>query len=99
MPTESTPSASTAIPSPLAEADARSLEELFSRDPFEMLAEDECERKAGREPRNFPTIVAALRRQRENWKKAEQAGAVKGAAKAPRASKVQVSLADLGLDD
>lgn len=98
MPTDS-PTEPSSPPSPLAEADARSLEELFSRDPFEMLAEDECERKAGRTPRNFPTIVAALRRQRENWKRAEAAGATKGAAKAPKAGKVQVSLADLGLDD
>ena len=98
MQTEDTTQAPTPA-SPLAEADARSLEELFSRDPFEMLAEDSAEVRANRPARNFPTIVAALRRQREAWKKAEAAGAIKGPAKAPKAAKVQVSLADLGLED
>lgn len=83
--------------SPLAEADAQSLEVLFSRDPFEMIAEDEAAVAAGREARNFPTIVAALRRQREAWRKAEAAGATRAAQ--PKKAKVTTSLAELGLDD
>ena len=75
----------------LAQADAQSLEVLFSRDPFEMIVEDE------KGARNFETIVAALRRQRAAWKAAEAAGATR----APKAAKAKVttSLAELGLDD
>jgi hypothetical protein len=82
-------------PAALAQADAQSLEELFSRDPFEMAAEDSAAQSAGTAPRNFPAIVAALRRQRSAWKIAETQGAKQGKAKAPKAS---VSLADLGLE-
>jgi hypothetical protein len=88
--------ASSGVPSPLAEADAQSLEVLMSRDPFEMIVEDDSEVASAREARNFPTIVAALRRQREAWKRAEATGATK----APKAAKAKVttSLEDLGLE-
>jgi hypothetical protein len=76
----------------LATADAQSLEVLFSRDPFEMIVEDE------KGARNFETIVAALRRQRAAWKAAEAAGATSARRKAAKA-KVTTSLAELGLDD
>ena len=84
-----TAEAQTSAAAALAAADAMSLEVLFSRDPFEMLVEDE----GG--ARNFETIVAALRRQREAWKRAE----ANGATRAPKAAKAKVSttLDDLGL--
>lgn len=101
-------------PSPLAEAQALSLEVLMSRDPFEMLVEDEKWSKDegsgqwrhsdGRlrpsDPRNFTEIVAALRRERARWKTAEAQGATR-APKATKAAKVKstTSLAELGLDD
>lgn len=77
--------------SPLAEAKATSLEELFSRDPFEFSQQDE------------EAIVLELRKQRLNWEAAEKAGTTPGAkAKATKEAKKSgpketVDLADLGL--
>jgi hypothetical protein len=73
-----------ATASPLAEASPSSLDEYFSRNPRSMSDED------------LRVIVKELRRQRERWKVAEAAGAVR-APKAPK-TKQAVSLADLGLE-
>lgn len=73
---------------PLAEASPASLDELFSRDPFD-LAEADIER-----------IVMEFRRARENWATAEASGAKKApkAVKAPKAEAPKdLSLDDLGL--
>jgi hypothetical protein len=99
MPNESQPpqtsstTSSTPVPStqpqtsPLAEAKATSLEELFSRDPFEFTQQDE------------EAIVTELRKQRANWEAAEKAGTSPAAkARATKAAgKETVSLGDLGL--
>lgn len=49
-------------PSPLAEADLKSLSDLFSSDPFGFLRQDRAR------------IVAELRRARANWQVEEKAG-------------------------
>lgn len=85
MPNES-PQQTSTLTSPLAEASPTSLEELFSKDPFEFSKQDE------------ETIVKALRAQRANWVLAEAGGATKapGVKAAPKA-KETLNLDDLGL--
>ena len=75
-------------PSPLAEAPATSLDELFSRDPLD-LADADIDR-----------IVAELRRQRANFKLAESQGKTARPRKAPAMTVEQaksITLEDLGL--
>ncbi len=80
---------------PLAEALPNSLDELMSRPSIDLIREDE----ARGEPRNIMTIVSALRVERERWRIAEAAGAVKAPKPAKAGGKPAASLADLGLDD
>lgn len=85
-PEQSTPPQQTQT-SPLAEANPKSLEELFSRDPFEFSEQDEI------------AIVAALRAQRANWAAAEAAGntPAQKARATKSAGKTTMNLDDLGL--
>lgn len=70
--------------SPLSEASAGSLEEFFSRNPWELSDAD------------FLRMIGIYREQRKQWAADEAAGATR-AKKTPKA-KVAVSLADLGLE-
>lgn len=71
-------------PSPLAEANPASLDELFSRDPLSLSNND------------IARGVEALRAQRANWKIAE----AQGKTKAPKAKKAKPDSAEVGsLDD
>ena len=77
--------------SPLLEAPATSLDELFARDPLDLSDAD------------LAAIVTELRRQRVRWKQAEAEGkpARAAKAKAPKLTLDQakdLSLADLGLE-
>lgn len=80
-PQTSTPAPQT--PSPLTEASPTSLEELFSKDPFEFSKQDE------------EAIVKALRAQRANWEIAER----NGATKAPGVKAAPKPKETLNLDD
>lgn len=70
QPANGTASPQTEGQSPLAEASPSSLDEIFSRDP------------EGLQERDIVAAVSALRAKREDWMKAEAAGA----RSAPRAS-------------
>lgn len=88
--------------SPLAEADPQSLEVLFSRDPFEMIAEDTAAEVAGKPARNFPTIVAELRRHLARYRADLLANdGTKKATRGPKPPKIKsnTSLDDLGLGE
>ena len=76
------PSPETALPSPLSEADPKSLEELFSLDPLKLSRADRDQ------------IVTELRRARVKWEEAKTAPS-KGAPK--MAVDLNMSLDDLGL--
>lgn len=72
-------------PSPLAEADPMSLDELFNRTP--PLSEEDLDK-----------IIAELKAQRERFLKADQEGKrPPRQPKAPKAKAPDVSLEDLGL--
>jgi len=58
--------------SPLAEPELNSLDELFSRDPFQYSDQD------------IAKIVNELRRARKNWAQAEAQGKTKAPKKAPK---------------
>lgn len=68
--------------SPLAEADPRSLQQIFDDDPLN-LTDDDIER-----------VVVELRAQRSRWEKAEKAGPKKSKAVAAPSA---ISAEDLGL--
>jgi hypothetical protein len=70
-------------------AEVASLEELFSRDPLEMAAEDN---NGGR---NFERIVEKLRALREQFKASEATGTK--APKVPKSKLPATRLEDLGL--
>jgi len=83
MPEPVDPSDPNAAAKALLEASPDSLEELFSRDPFEFTKQD------------IEKVVVGLRLQRERWQKAQGEGK-KAPAKLPKA-KVAPTLEDLGL--
>lgn len=75
-------------PSPLTEANSKSLEELFSGDPL------------GFQEQDFQTIVREFRAQAERWAKAEAAGKTRApsAAKTPKlAAPISLTLDDLDI--
>lgn len=82
----------TETPSPLAEAEAYSLEELFSRDPLEMTEED------------LRKIVTEMRARRHLWHTVEMEAAAKGTRPntrkipKPKATKEEVKAALASLD-
>lgn len=75
----------TVAASPLEEANAVSLDELFSRDP------------EGYSSQDIDVIIKELRRQREAFAKAEAAGEATPRAKKSTGPKETLSLSDLGL--
>lgn len=78
-------------PSPLAEAQADSLDELFLR--FDKAISDRKVNTPSAQ-KDLQSIVENLRRQREQWLLAESQGAKRG----PQRKTNETSLKDLGLD-
>ena len=84
-----------ATPSPLAEAEVGSLDELFARLDGHIQARTLNLPNA---QKDLASVVIELRRQREAWAKAEASGATR-APKAKKAPTTTTTLDDLGLDD
>jgi hypothetical protein len=68
------------MPSPLAEADATSLQEAFDKDPLKLTDPDK------------DLVVAALRAQRERWEVAERKVKAKAAPAPPNLSASDLGL-------
>ena len=78
------------MPTPLTEAEPRSLDELYSADPLSLTDDD------------IDKMVADLREKRKLWAKEESASKTEGRARRPSAYKDapetgKISLGDLGL--
>lgn len=88
-----------AAPSPLAEAEPISLEELFARMDEHIAKRTLSSTQAGR---TLDEVVSVLRRQAENWAKAEAEGAkrapsAKSGGSAAKERALRQSLDDIGL--